>query len=726
MPSALLHDDPDVVGPYRTLARLGSGGMGTVYLARTAGGRTVAVKVLHRRLASDAALRTRFRLEADAARVIGGRYGAAVHDADPSAPLPWLATEYVVGPPLDDAVRAGGPLPEPAVRAIGLALAEGLAQLHRSEVVHRDLKPSNVMVTTTGVKIIDFGVARAVGEEHLTRFGGALGTPAFMSPEQAADLEHGAPGDVFALAGVLVYAASGHGPFGSGQATDLLYRVRHTEPDLGGVPPALVPVVARCLAKDPARRPTTGELAAALADGTRPHRPAVLLADVLPDAVLREIARRADAVWGEPPRRLPPPPPDLAPQPPAVTAPGMSRRRLFGVTAGAVAAGAGLAGGGVWAWLAARDTPDGGDDGENAARVVKAPARLWTMPVHISAGRADVLPAGTGLAVPAGILLSGANAESGEATWQANLADGWRYTGDGTALYALRDPDEGDALAVCGIDTADGTLGEPLAELGGLAGDEPRNQILRVDKKVAYLTARAASGDAWYLLAVGLDDGRERWRAPIDAARQVNLPPLLCGAVAGDRLVTYRADSETSFLSLAVRAVADGKEHWSQTTPYDGPAPAEIVHDERHLYFGSSGLEAVRISDGGTGWIFGNGRDAGDSAGETRLYGAPVVRDGVVYCTEGDRGVVSVDAATGTLNWLEKGLAGRGLVRDEAPAVGEKYVYSLDDKGLRAVDLSTRRAVWTYPTDATVLTADSERGRLYVREEKETFALPLA
>ncbi|MEB3962201.1 serine/threonine protein kinase, partial [Streptomyces kunmingensis] len=267
MPTPLSHDDPAALGPFRLIARLGSGGMGTVYVARSAGGRTVALKTMHPGIAEDPAARARFRLEVDAARVIGGQFGAEVFDADPLAvPTPWFATEYVLGPPLDEAVEAVGPLPEPAVRALGAALCAALGQLHRSEVVHRDLKPSNLLVTAYGPKVIDFGIARAIGDDRLTRTGSAVGTPAFMSPEQATGLEHGAAGDVFAMAGVLVYAARGSGPFGRGQAADLLYRVRYSEPDLTGVPAALVPVLARCLHKDPAQRPTTDQLAAQLHD----------------------------------------------------------------------------------------------------------------------------------------------------------------------------------------------------------------------------------------------------------------------------------------------------------------------------------------------------------------------------------------------------------------------------------------------------------------------------
>ncbi|MGP3973612.1 serine/threonine-protein kinase [Streptomyces sp. 8N114] len=142
-----------------------------------------------------------------------------------------------------------------------------LAQLHASDVVHRDLKPSNILLAATGPKVIDFGIARAAGDDRLTRTGAAAGTPAFMSPEQATGTEHTPAGDVFALAGVLVFACTGHGPFGRGRTADLLYRVRYAEPDLSLASEGLVPLLEHCLAKDPQERPATGELATALQDG---------------------------------------------------------------------------------------------------------------------------------------------------------------------------------------------------------------------------------------------------------------------------------------------------------------------------------------------------------------------------------------------------------------------------------------------------------------------------
>ncbi|WP_399082401.1 protein kinase [Streptomyces sp. BBFR2] len=723
MLTALLHDDPRTVGPYLLLARLGGGGMGTVYLARTAGGRTVALKALHQRLAGDPALRTRFRLEADAARVIGGRHGAQVHDADPDAPRPWLATEYVLGPPLDDAVEAAGPLPEQAVRALGAALAEGLGQLHRSEVVHRDLKPSNILVSAAGPKIIDFGVARAVGEAPLTQAGAAMGTPAFMSPEQAGGGEHTAAGDVFALGGLLVFAASGHGPFGSGQPTDLLYRVRYTEADLGGVPPELVPVLSRCLAKDPARRPTTGELAAALVPGEAPR----VFAEVLPDGVLRLIARRADDVWRQPPPRQAPPPPDAPPGP--VTLPGApagpSRRRMLTMAAGGVVAGAGVAGG-LWAWLGRGGGDGGGDDAAPAPKPAKPPTRLWTFAGRTPDRDGAVVLTKHGLAMPAGIVVSGVNPESGEDTWQANVSDAWRWASDGTDIYALRDRRQGRKLAVCLLDPSDGQPGKPLVELADFRGAENRNQLLCVVERTAYLVARTVSPDRWYVLALDLRSGKVRWRTQVDAANDGYLPPMLRGTVVGDRLVVSRSDAGIHFVRLTPYSLKDGKALWTLSAPYSGEPPSELVVDDRFVYLTDEAVSARKLTDGDGGWLFGNDRNAGGNTGEKRVYGAPVLHDGVLYCTEGDRGLVAIDAVTGSLNWAEKDLKGRRLNRVVPPAVGRKYVYSLDDKGLRAVEIRSRTAVWTFPTDATVLTADHERGKLYLREERATFALPLA
>ncbi|MGF1425176.1 serine/threonine-protein kinase [Kitasatospora sp. LaBMicrA B282] len=255
--------DPRQVGEYRLLRRLGAGGMGRVYLGRTAGGRTVAVKLVRSELAEDAEFRARFRQEVAAARRVGGRWTAAVLDADTEGRDPWVATSYVAGPALAAAVRESGPLPPDAVRALGAGLAASLAAVHALGLVHRDVKPSNVLLTLDGPRLIDFGIARALdATAALTRSGFMIGSPGFMSPEQAQGAVVGPASDVFTLAAVLAFAASGTAPFGEGGSVPrLMYRVVYEEPDLSALDPDLRAIVQDCLAKDPAQRPTPAALA---------------------------------------------------------------------------------------------------------------------------------------------------------------------------------------------------------------------------------------------------------------------------------------------------------------------------------------------------------------------------------------------------------------------------------------------------------------------------------
>ncbi|WP_156037775.1 serine/threonine-protein kinase, partial [Glycomyces tenuis] len=213
----LSDDDPERVGPYALLARLGAGGMGTVYLALAPGGRKVAVKVVKAGLAKDAEFRDRFRREVEAAREVSGAFTAAVLDAGPDAPEPWLAAAYVPGMTLKEAVEACGPLPPEALRALATGLAEALAAIHRAGLVHRDLKPANVMLTAGGPKVIDFGIVRPEDATGITQPGTAIGTPVYMSPEQAAGRRVRPSGDLFSLGVVLHYAATGRPGFDSGR-----------------------------------------------------------------------------------------------------------------------------------------------------------------------------------------------------------------------------------------------------------------------------------------------------------------------------------------------------------------------------------------------------------------------------------------------------------------------------------------------------------------------------
>lgn len=247
------------IGSYTIDRVLGEGGMGTVYLATSRGGRSVAVKVAKPELARDPGFRERFRAEITAARAVGGFHTAPVVDADPDAPAPWLATAYVPGPNLAELLAARGPMDEAALVRLGLALAEALQAIHACGLVHRDLKPGNIIMADDGPRVVDFGIARAVEGAGLTVTGMALGTPGFLAPEQAEGRPVTAAADIFALGAVLV-AAAGGSAFGAGTPMGLMYRSVHHEADLSAVPAGLRATVAACMAKDPGRRPSAAHL----------------------------------------------------------------------------------------------------------------------------------------------------------------------------------------------------------------------------------------------------------------------------------------------------------------------------------------------------------------------------------------------------------------------------------------------------------------------------------
>ncbi|MFD3489817.1 serine/threonine-protein kinase [Streptomyces sp. NPDC058690] len=253
-------DDPPVVAGYRLTARLGAGGMGRVYLSHTQGGRPVAIKVVRPELADDPDFRRRFRREMEAARRVRGAYTAELIDGDADGAPPWLATLYVPGPSLADAVGRAGGLPVPAVLWLMAGVAEALQAIHGAGIVHRDLKPSNVLLASDGPRVIDFGISLATGVSSYTATGSTIGTPQFMAPEQASGGAVTAATDVFALGQIAAFAALGEPLYGDGPAVSVLYRIVHSEPDLSLLPTRLRPLIARCLAADPAERATLAEV----------------------------------------------------------------------------------------------------------------------------------------------------------------------------------------------------------------------------------------------------------------------------------------------------------------------------------------------------------------------------------------------------------------------------------------------------------------------------------
>ncbi len=262
----LTQHDPRRIGPFEVLGRLGAGGMGLVYLARSASGRRVAIKTVRTELAEDQLFRVRFTREVEAARAVSGFYTAAVVDADPRAAVPWLATAYVPAPSLEEIVNECGPMPANAVRWLAAGIAEALQSIHGAGLVHRDLKPSNVLVVEDGPRVIDFGIASGVSNTRLTMTNVAVGTPAYMSPEQARD-SRGVTGasDIFSLGSTLVFAATGHAPFHGANPVETVFMLLREGPDLEGLPDELRPLIESCMGMEAALRPSPADLQAQLA-----------------------------------------------------------------------------------------------------------------------------------------------------------------------------------------------------------------------------------------------------------------------------------------------------------------------------------------------------------------------------------------------------------------------------------------------------------------------------
>jgi hypothetical protein len=392
--------------------------MGTVYLARSAGGRPVAVKLVHPGLAADPAFRERFRREVAAARRVGGFWTAAVVDADVSAAAPWLATEYVPGPTLEEAVSGAGPLPEPALRVLAAGLAEALAAIHELGLVHRDLKPSNVLLAAGGPRLIDFGIARALENTAITVAGTVFGTPGYMAPEQAAGAEPGPASDVYSLGAALVFAASGTGPLGTGTPVELMSRAAAGRVTAGATPASLRPLVTGCLRSDPAARPRPRDIIAAVTAGGLTPGSAWLPAPVRTMAETLSAAAYAQPAPAPAPAAMAGrrgPPPGARPAGPA--------------SAGPASAGPGLAAGGP---AVAGGAPSG-----LARRPQPAAAPVPGVAVRYPSGAAAGTPSG---AAGAAVFVAGrgwAAARGGLCAAGLVVSEGLSYGGPGERLLGF-------------------------------------------------------------------------------------------------------------------------------------------------------------------------------------------------------------------------------------------------------------------------------------------------
>ncbi|WP_371498847.1 PQQ-binding-like beta-propeller repeat protein [Kitasatospora sp. NBC_00374] len=730
-------NDPESIGPYRLLARLGAGGMGRVYLARSAGGRTVAVKVVRPELAEDQDFRTRFRREVDAARAVDGAYTAPVVDADPDSAVPWLATTYVLGPSLTEAVQTYGPLPERSVRALGARLAEALRAIHRAGLVHRDLKPSNVLLAADGPRVIDFGIARAMDGDSLTQTGVVVGSPGFMSPEQASGRGVGAPGDVFSLGSVLAYAALGRGPFdGASGAAAQLFRVVYHEPELDGLPPGLHPVIAHCLAKDPAARPTPARLADLLAPGAAGTGPA---ADWLPAPVAAELARHAASVMDmETPTRGTPATPDrpedpaashpltvrlgrAAPEPqptphpatqqvPQPAPPPVARpsRRLF-LAGGALATAAAVGGG---AWVLTR--PDGGGSRPRSGTPSKpaatsaAPQPVWQF------SSADPM----GAQRPA-MVLKGALYLEGTGLTSLDAATGAVNWARQDALYYQ--------TTVVG--------GRLLTQLGGVTEVEPKNGREGTSAQVTYPGNRLikvrnilAGGDQGVYLLVQLTaKGESEGEAGILAYR-----PELVGVrwfqpdPTADDLLGHGRLSGTTLLhtdreaGIVARDIADGRRLWRVATGNRASWPIWCDTERLYCMADDSDLQAVGLADGRQQWRI---------KAKGNRFGPVLSADGTVYTGNGTDSFSAYDAATGKVRWTCYLPHYPGTGCPPVLVGGTLFVPGGPTQGVHALDALTGRLKWTFSDPANSSKANdwylSTDGRLaFARLTTKVYALP--
>ncbi|GAA4060291.1 serine/threonine-protein kinase [Actinomadura miaoliensis] len=648
---ALRSGDPRRVGGHLLLGRLGAGGMGQVFLGRSPGGTLVAVKLVHAHLAEDPDFRARFRREVGAARAVSGAFTAPVVDADPDADPPWLATAYLPGVPLDQAV----PLPVPAVFALGAGLAEALVSIHRAGVVHRDLKPSNVMLGLDGPRVIDFGIAHAADAAIVTRTGSAVGSPGFLAPEQARGGVSGPAADVFSLGAVLVFAATGVGPYGQGPPHVLIYRVVHERPRLDGVTdPALRAVVEACLDQDPARRPTPARLLELLA----PHVPqSTDLHGVgwLPGTVAARIAQAGTNV---------PDAPFTADGPPA----GPTRRRvlLLGGAAAVVALGTG----GVATALVRSWREDSGGSGGRSATTSAAPSSAAS-PAPLRDGKVlwkrftgaeylSITPV-----VAGGRVFIGSEKEDVRA-FDART---------GKPLWTYRTGRRINTPAV-----ASGVV-YALAQDGVLHAVDARTGRLRWRRTVgrSYADVIAANGlvyaggDTFY--ALDAETGSVRWqgrgggRSPVVADGVIYVPGerslIAYDAATGRTRWTYRSSRE-----VRSTAVADGLVCF-------GDFQGETVY-------------AVDARSGKRRWKY----DAGNE-----VTSRPVMADGVVYVGDFGQNFSALDAATGTMKWR---VQTEGEIHEDPVLTGGVlYVPSgvYADGSVYALDAATGRKIWRFQAE---------------------------
>ncbi|WP_406066086.1 serine/threonine-protein kinase [Streptomyces sp. NBC_01077] len=658
---------PARIGPYEVFQLLGEGGMGRVFLARSPGSRLVALKVIRPEYADAPNFRGRFRREAEAARSVSGFFTPPVLDADADAPQPWLATAYVPAPSLHDVVRGFGALPEPALRALGTGLAEALLAIHEAGIVHRDLKPGNVLIAEDGPRVIDFGISRAVDATQVTRTDAVMGTPGFMAPEQiVSSREAGPAADVFSLGCVLVFAATGQGPFGAGGTAEILYRAVHHPPRLDRVPPGLAPLIGACLDKDPVRRPPAASVLAALGAAD----PAALLTEGLRQDLARRAAHAAVLVTA--------PPVPMAPlsQPVAPAGPkGPSRRTFLWIAAGgttAVAAGGAAA---LTEWRSRRGkdparsgggTSAGGGTGGGSGttglpepKVPAGPKPRWTTPLKkLESGQLRLI--GNTLVRWDTTHAIGYDTTTGKQRWTGSLRTPSEVTSapkwlgvQGSTLFA--EGWSGENGYLFGVDA---TGRQKFAYAVTRPGPDGQNAhfIHSVQSIVGSIAVLGTSGnDGYGVLAVDLGSGKALWSRRIRGSDfQAHVSGRLC----------FLQDNGT-LRGLDLRS---GTERWSVPDVIEPGAYPRLASDGTTLLVVSVKVQAFRASDGAKLWT---------AVNETTTISPSTVRGGRAYVFDGQDTVFALDMKSGEQTWHTASplnLSTSGGAMSQGPVVSSSVV----------------------------------------------------
>ncbi|MEU8789968.1 serine/threonine-protein kinase [Streptomyces sp. NPDC048643] len=658
MVDQLTQHDPRRIGPFEVLGRLGAGGMGLVYLARSASGRRVAIKTVRTELAEDQLFRVRFSREVEAARAVSGFYTAAVVDADARAAVPWLATAYVPAPSLEEIVNECGPLPAQAVRWLAAGVAEALQSIHGAGLVHRDLKPSNVLVVEDGPRVIDFGIASGVSNTRLTMTNVAVGTPAYMSPEQAKDSRSvtGAS-DVFSLGSMLVFAATGHAPFHGANPVETVFMLLREGPDLEGLPDELRPLIESCMQMDATGRPNPADLQAQLA----PHLfgsgsdDSGTASAWLPERAVGLIETRRG---GRPPvkpasggarsgggRPAVPPPPSHAPV--AVGAPDTGPVRLAGAKV-SIGPGPRVA--------------------DARAAAVKAPppeaglAASWSRP-RVGVNGADLAPT---VAPPA----PSPEAPAGWRPWRFRMSnDVW-----GTPSVA------GDLVYVTSFEV----------HALDVATGRRRFKTRDVAWSMAVADGRIHASDGPTLFALDAREGADLWRLSTDAwvySLKADRGTVVTGTRGG---------------GVQAWEASNGQKLWEISgaqTDFESPEAGPSVHDGTVYVWKDARLRALDARTGEERWSYPIGDAASCGGVPVRITPAP---DGYVYISAGTR-VLAVDVASGRVRWHFEAPAVflSPPTFAPGPAVTGGGVYLADYLGtVYALDATDGRDRWRIATES--------------------------